>query len=185
MYVPGREQPQNPEDTGHGTGQGAKNRHRFVPRAAFREGEGRPRGQHTPHNRERTVQQAQSDTAGRHGRQTRQADTAGRHGTTGRHGRHDRHGTVRHSTAQQADTTGRAGRASTAQQAGRLDTVRQRSPAGLSSDRFRLHRFPDFPLPVSFRRAAETGDKSPEERTAVGETRFVNDFVDREFRGNQ
>lgn len=151
MYVPGREQPQNPEDTGHGTGQGAKNRHRFVPRAAFREGEGRPRGQHTPHNRERTVQQAQSDTAGR----------------PGRHGRHDRHGTVRHSTAQYGTdgttgrhdrqgrqgkhgTTGRQARHSTAAQPGRT-FVRPPPPPS----------FPGFSAPGKFSACSRNGRQIP------------------------
>lgn len=148
MYVPGREQPQNPEDTGHGTGQGAKNRHRFVLRAAFREGEGRPRGQHTPHNREHTVQQAQPDTAGRHGtvrqarhnRQTRQARQA-RHSTAGttRHGRPGKHG-----------TTGRQARHSTAAQPGRT-FVRPTPPPS----------FPGFSAPGRFSACSRNGRRIP------------------------
>lgn len=156
MYVPGREQPQNPEDTGHSAGQGAIDRHRFVPRAAFREGEGRPRGQHTPHNRERTVQQARHSTAGR----------PGRHGTV----RQARHSTVRHSTAgtarhgKQADTAGMtstANMASTAQQAGRLNTARQAQPGRTFVRPPPPPSFPGFSAPGRFSACSRNGRRIP------------------------
>ena len=160
MYVPEREQPQNPEDTGHGTGQGAKKTPSFCPACSIPGGRGQTAGtahaaQQGAHRTTGTVRHGRQGRHGTTGKQARhstagmtgtaQYGTDGTTGTTGTTGRHDRQG-----RQGKHGTTGRQARHSTAAQSGRT-FVRPPPPPS----------FPGFSAPGKFSACSRNGRRIP------------------------